>query len=148
MKRFHFSLQSLSVVRSARDRQARERFSAAVQAVIAAEEALATMRLEKTEFERVVMAQRAQHFYGGEQAAFWEAHRRLVVRETEHVNALREAETAREARRVEWMAARRDLRLIERLEEKARAEHRLAEAREFQQQLDDRTGALAARSAA
>ena len=44
----------------------------------------------------------------------------------------------RETRRAEWLESRRDLRLIEKLEQTARQEYRRDEEREAQRTLDDR----------
>ena len=148
MKRFRFSLQSLKIVREARELRAREVFGAAVRVVNAADAHLSTTRREKADFERTLLAERGSSFRPADQAAFLQAHRRLITREQEAVVALQRATAERESRRAEWLNSRRDLRLIENLEDGARRTHRAAEDREAQLLLDDHTNAAAARLAA
>jgi flagellar biosynthesis chaperone FliJ len=50
-----------------------------------------------------------------------------------------------ESARQVWLESRRDVRVIENLEQKARAEHLHEVERENQAAMDDRTGAMAAR---
>jgi flagellar biosynthesis chaperone FliJ len=147
MKRFRFPLRSVGVVRSAHEMRRREQLSAAIQAEAQAERARDAVRQELRELESVMAAARGTRFRATEQIAFLEAQRRLVDREREAAAALLKASEQREECRVAWLLARRDLRLVENLEQRARAAHRREEEREAQLALDDRTNALASRAA-
>jgi flagellar FliJ protein len=146
MKRFHFPLRSVGVVRSAREMRQREELSAAIRAEAEAEEARDAVRRELRALEELMTSARGRRFRATEQVTFLEAQRRLVDREAEAEDALRKAMEKREESRVAWLLARRDLRLVENLEQRARAAHRHEEEREAQLALDDRTNALAARA--
>lgn len=143
MKKFRFPLKSLASVREARELQAREAFSVAAQAYSEAEQKLIQVRLRLKELARVMLESRGHHFQAAEQVSFLQVHRQEQLRETEAVAALEQARQTMETRRREWLERRRDLRLIEKLEEKARLTHRRAAERELQAELDDRTNALA-----
>lgn len=148
MKKFRFPLKSLATVREARELQAREAFSAAVNAAAVAEQRLRSVRQRLTELERVMLGERSTLFRPADQSAFLYSHELEVRREREARDALAEAQAVVEQRRKDWMLSRRDLRLIEKLESKARASHQRELERELQLQLDDRTNALVSRSTA
>lgn len=147
MKRFHFPLKSVAIVREAREARVRETFTAAVQAVAAAERVLEKVCAEKSELERVMLDERRASFRPAEQVAFLQSHRQVVAREGQARVAIQEAVQVREQRRQEWMEARRDVRLIEKLKESALREHRRETEREAQRLLDDHTSAAVAREA-
>jgi len=145
MKKFSFSLKSVGVVREARELRLREAFSVALRAVIEAEAALAQIRREQFEFELGMIAERRRAFKPADQVAFLHAHQILLVRERGAVTDVEKAVAERELRRTDWLGSRRDLRLIEKLEQKARQEYRLEEDRENQRLLDDRAPSAAGR---
>ena len=145
MKKFNFSLKSVGIVREARELRLREAFSVALRAVVEAEQALARIRREQAEFERGMMAERMQAFRPADQVAFLHAHQLLLVRERGAIADLEKTVVERELRRTEWLGSRRDLRLIEKLEQTARHEYRLEEDRENQRLLDDRAPSGAGR---
>lgn len=147
MKRFHFPLKSVAIVREAREARVREAFTAAVQAVATAERALEKVCAEKSELEKVMLDERRASFRPAEQVAFLQSHRQVVAREGQARVAIQEAVQVREQRRQEWMEARRDVRLIEKLKESALREHRRETEREAQRLLDDHTSAAVAREA-
>lgn len=138
MKKFRFPLKSVAIVREARELRLREAFSVALQAVAVAEDMLDQVRRRKTELEHVLVAERRCSFRPAEQIAFLQAHQRVVEEESNAVSDLQKAVAVRETRRAEWLESRRDLRLIEKLEQTARQEHRRDEEREAQRTLDDR----------
>lgn len=146
MKRFHFPLKSVATVREAREARVRDAFVAAVQALAAAESKLQNVRAEKIELERIMLAERREAFRAGEQAAFIQSHRRVITREGEAVSGVNQATQVREQRRQEWMSARRDVRLIEKLKEAALREYRAESEREAQRLLDDHSNAAAIRA--
>lgn len=59
-----------------------------------------------------------------------------------------EARGAMQQRRQEYLEASRQLKIVERLEEKARAAHRVEDARAAQRELDEFAGFAAARRSA
>jgi len=138
MKKFTFSLKSVGIVRQARELRLREAFSVALRAVVEAEQALARIRREQAEFERGMIAERVRAFRPADQVAFLHAHQILLVRERGAVADVERTVVERELRRTEWLGSRRDLRLIEKLEQTARQEYRIEEDRETQRMLDDR----------
>ncbi len=145
MKKFRFTLKSVQTVRHIRELRAREVFGEAVRAEAAAQAALTAARDELAELERVVAAKRSGTFLPAEQISFlyeFQVQRERVKRATEGLTlAQRTLAKAREG----WIAARKDVRMIDNLESKARMEHRLESDREEQALLDDRTNATAGR---
>jgi flagellar FliJ protein len=59
----------------------------------------------------------------------------------EATTVLQRARQVLEQRRTEWLAARRDVRLIDQLKAKAKERHRIEVARAEQRELDDRPSA-------
>ena len=146
MKRFRFPLRSVATVRSILELRAKERFSTTVQALIAAKEELAAIRRRLAAMEEVLRSHRAERFRPADEASFLENFRLETVRATRAAADVAAAQSAMEAARAAWLAARRDVRVLENLEVKARDAYRFEVAREEQAALDDRTSALVART--
>jgi flagellar FliJ protein len=125
--------------------RAREQFSAAVQGYVAAEQQLKEIRARLSELEEMLRNGRGKIFRPGDEAAFLEAFKNEAVRATRAAAETAKARAAMEAARQAWLESRRDVRVIEKLEVKARSEHTREGEREDQAALDDRTNALAAR---
>jgi len=137
MKRFRFRLEAVRTLREVAERGQREAFGVAQQRLAAAElaaQAAATARREL--FERVA-GTRTGVFFPSEQTAGLEALRRAEKRETDAARVVKEAAEARDQARERWLEARRALQVMERLEEKARAEHREAADKAEQTVLDE-----------
>jgi len=145
MKKFRFPLRSVTTVRTLRELRAREQFSAAVNAYVLADERLQTIRAKLSELEEIVRSGRAQRFRPSEVISFMQALKdeTLVAKKAE--GEVVQARNAMEAARQAWLETRRDLRVLENLERKAKTLHRLETEREDQAALDDRTSSLAAR---
>jgi flagellar export protein FliJ len=145
MKKFRFPLRSVATVRNLMELRAREQFSRCVQACVAAENSLVAQRERVTELESILRSGRLQRFRPADQATFMAAFKdesALVTRLTAELNsARREMESARQA----WLDSRRDVRIIESLEQKARAAHQRELERENQAAMDDRASAMAVR---
>lgn len=147
MKKFRFPLQSVATLRNMRENQQRERFAAAVHRFVDAEQALAEVRKRIDQLENLIAAERSGNFRPAAQIAFMQAleaeqrHRLLAA------GQVAEAKAAMERERMAWLEARRDVRLIKILEDKARAVHRHELDREEQALLDDRANSLASRTA-
>ncbi len=145
MKKFRFPLRSVATVRNLLELRAREQFSRCVQLCVAAENSLVAQRERVAELESILRSGRLQRFRPADQATFMAAFKdesALVTKLTAELNAARrEMESARQA----WLESRRDVRVIESLEQKARLAHQRDLERENQAAMDDRAGAMAAR---
>ena len=146
MKKFRFPLRSVVTVRELREQRAREVFSAAVHAYVGAEERVGEIRKRLSELEEILRNERAKTFRPSDQVAFLQAHHRETVCEIAAVKGVEQARVEMERCRLVWLEARRDVRLLENLELKARTAHRSDLEREEQALLDDRTNALLARA--
>jgi len=148
MKKFRFPLRSVETVRSIRELRAREQFSLAVHEYVTAEEHLQMLQTRLAELEEILRSGRTRTFRAGDEASFLEAYRTETVTVAKASAELEKARVAMEAARQAWLGARRNLRVVESLEQKAKAIHRHESEREDQAALDDRTSALSARAAA
>ena len=146
MKKYRFPLRSVATVRALREQRAREVFSAAVHAYAGAEERRGEIRARISELEEILRSERARNFRASDQVSFLHAHHRETVAEVAAAKVAEQARVEMERCRQAWLEARRDVRLLENLEDKSRSVHRLALEREAQSLMDDRTGALAARA--
>lgn len=148
MKKFRFPLSSVGTVRSMKELRARENFSRAVQSYVEAENRLQALRTRLTEFEEILRSGRGRAFRAADQvsflAAFQEDNARVTKMESDLVKVRQELEIARQA----WLESRRDVRVIEKLETKARLLHRQQREHEEQLAMDDRTNARTARETA
>lgn len=146
MKKFRFPLRSVATLRRMRESERREIFAAAVRAYVAAEEAFAAAEARVAELEEIIVHGRSGCFRAADQVAFMQA---LVSERTRRTGALAvvvKTKSLMETERQAWLASRRDVRLVEILENKSRGLHRRACESEEQALLDDRTNALFVRS--
>jgi flagellar FliJ protein len=145
MKKFHFPLRPLAVVRAYRELRAREALAAALRERAQAEAALAAAQARVAELAGLMAAGRAVSFRAADQAVFALAYREECAGAADKARLLAAAEGAAAARREACVEANRDLTIVERLEEKARAAHRAAQLRAEQLELDELAGFHAAR---
>ncbi len=145
MKRFRFPLKSVATVRTLAELRAREKFSSALQAHLEVERRLAAIRARIAEYEKNLRLMRAGTFRPSDQAAALAAIRAETALATKTEGELAQARKALEAARYAWLEARRDQRVIEKLEERAKQAYRYEVAREDQLALDERTAAMAQR---
>lgn len=146
MKKFRFPLRSLATVRSMHELRAREQFSVTVRNYVAAEEHLKLLQARVAELEQILRSGRAQVFRPADEASFLAGYKEQTVAAAKAAEALKSARAAMEDARQAWLASRRDVRVVDNLEQKARHAHRREVEREDQAALDDRTSALAARA--
>ena len=146
MKKFRFPLRSVATVRALRELRAREVFSAAVHVYVGAEERLGEVRNRIEELVEIMRGARSRNFRASDQVAFLQAHQREITGEKAAIKAVEQARAEMERCRQAWLEARRDVRLMDNLELKARTTHRSELEREEQALLDDRTNALFARA--
>jgi flagellar FliJ protein len=147
MKKFRFPLKSVATVRTLLELRAREEFSRTVQASVAAEKRLVVQRERVAELESILRSGRLQRFRAADQATFMDALKDETAQVAKFSAEADRARSAVETARQAWLESRRAVRVIENLEQKARAVHRVELERETQAALDDRASALAARVA-
>jgi len=145
MKRFRFPLRPVAVLRAHRQARAREAFAAAVHSYVAAEERLAAVRVRQRELEAIMHDGRRATFRAADEVAFWGAYRGVCAEEVQCELATIEARTAMEARREDYLEAHRDVKIVDRLEQKARITYRQEVDRESQRELDEMAGFRVAR---
>lgn len=131
-----------------RELRAREQFSVAVHAFVVAEENLKALRDRLAALEEVMRKSRAQTFRAADEASYLGSYKAETIAVTKASVEVEKARASMEAARQAWLGTRRDLKVVESLEQKARATYRRDVEREDQAALDDRTSALAARAAA
>jgi flagellar FliJ protein len=117
--------------------RAREAFAAAVRAYVLAEERLATVRAHMAELESILFADRRDLFSATETAAFFRAYRAECATEITTEREAIAARAAMETSRAAYLEANRKVKVVARLEDKARARHRLDTERAAQAELDE-----------
>ena len=148
MKRFRFPLRPVAVLRAHRELRAREAFAAAVHTYVQTEARLACARARAADLEEVLFAGRRERFIAGDAAALYRVYRGECSAEMQAERETIEARGAMQKRRDEYLEANRQLKIVERLEEKARLAHRTEGARAEQRELDEFAGFAAARRSA
>lgn len=143
MKRFRFRLESVRALRALAERSARERFGAAQQRLASALADLRAAEARRLAVAEALAASRSGSFRPADQIGGLVALQAAQEAERESGRRHSEAETASKRAREEWLAARRKLQVIERLEERARRAHREA-AEKAEQVLMDELASLAA----
>ncbi len=148
MKKFRFPLHPVGVLRTHQELRAREVFAAAVHTYVQAEEKLAALRKRTAELAEVLFRGRSDRFLAADAASLLRVYRgecqAVITAEREVI----EARAAMQARRQEYIEANRRLKIVQRLEEKARAKHQLAVLRAGQEELDELAGFRAFRQPA
>lgn len=146
MKKFRFTLHSVQTIRGLHEMRAREAFSAAVKVHMLASSALMEARECIRNLELTLMEERRHLFRPAEQLAYINEQRQLKEAEAEAVKSLSQASEHMDKCRDLWIVARRDVRVIEKLETKARVIHRQDCDREEQAAMDDRVNARIGRA--
>ena len=142
MKRFRFPLRPVAVVRAHAELRAREAFAASVHAYVQSEESLAETRARVARFEATLFAGRRGSFNAADEAAQLAAYRAECSAEVQSERAMFAARAEMDRCRNEYLAAHRNLEVVQRLEVKARETHRLAGNREEQNEFDDYAGRM------
>lgn len=140
MKRFRFPLRPVAVLRAHREMRAKEIFAAAVHAYVAAEEHLAATRARVARLAEALHEHREGAFAALEAAAMFRAYRAECGEELREERQVIEARELMTRRRQEYFDAHRELKVVNRLEEKARAAHRTEANRTEQAALDEFAG--------
>ena len=146
MRKFRFSLRSVETVRGMLELRAREAFTEALHAFFAAEDQLRQVREQRRKLEEILGASRGATMRPADQVTYLNAYHAELERERQATAASETAKAELDKRREAWVTARRDLRVIENLEVKAREVYRRELEYEEQKILDDRTNATAGRA--
>jgi flagellar protein FliJ len=140
MKKFRFPLQPVGILRTHQELKAREEFAAAVHAYVQVEEKLGRLRARTAELAELLARGRTDRFIAADAAALLRVYRN----ECQAVLALElevaEAREKMQLKRNAYIDANRRLKIVQRLEEKARANHSLAVQRASQEELDELAG--------
>lgn len=147
MKRFRFPLRPVAVIRAHKELRAREAFAASVHAYVQAEELLAATRARVAELAQVLFDGRGGTFLAAEAAALFRSYRAECDEEVKVERQVIEARDLMQKRRAEYLEASRQLKIVNKLEEKARALHRAASLVEDQAAMDEFAGYRASRRA-
>lgn len=147
MKRFRFPLRPVAVLRAHREMRAREAFAASVHAYVQAEELLAATRARVAELAGVLFDGRAGTFLAAEAASLFRSYRAECEEQLQVERRVIEARDAMNLRREEYLQANRQLKVVQRLEDKARTRHRVEANRSEQAEMDDFSGYRAGRRA-
>ncbi len=148
MKKFRFPLRPVAVLRAHRQTRAREAFAAAVHTYVTAEEQLAFVRARREELGTVMHDGRRTTFSAADEIAFWGAYRRVCEEEIVAERAVIAARAAFEERRRQYLEAHRAMKVVEKLEQKARTAYRRSRERAAQSELDELAGLRIARQLA
>lgn len=145
MKRFRFPLRPVAVLRAHREARAREAFASAVHAYVQTEENLAHTRARMVALEQTLFVSRQGQFLAAEVAAQFRAYRGECEQEIAVERTVIEARNVMNQRRQEYLEASRELKIVHRLEEKARFRHRAEVLHAEQVEMDDFAGFRASR---
>lgn len=148
MKKFRFPLRPVGILRTHQELRAREIFAAAVHHYVQAEERLAQLRRRVAELEELLFRGRAERFLAADAATLLRVYRGECNAEIEAERAVIEARDAMQARRRDYLEANRRLKVVNRLEEKARAAYRAETQRAEQNEIDELAAGRALRQPA
>ncbi len=140
MKRFRFPLRPVALLRAHQEMRAREAFGAAVHGYVTAEEEHAAAKARVVAFERDLFAGRRERFSAAVEAENLAAYRQESAAEAESERRVFAARAQMDRARVAYLEAHRKVEVVRRLENKARAAHRLEAGREEQAAFDDFAG--------
>lgn len=140
MKKFRFPLRPVAILREHHQARTREAFAAKVHLLTAAEEALSAKRAERGSMETLMNHGRRATFRPAEEISLWDAYRRICDEVGKAEGAVRDAQKAMEESRKDYLEAHRAVKVIEKIEHKARTEHRLDVEREAQLESDELAG--------
>lgn len=137
MKKFEFRLQSLITVRGFAENRAQEAFLVAHRRHLAALDLLSKARESVGEALSHAQAERLKSVPAGECVALLNNVCRREEVLLEAGKACEEAARLEEVARGEWVDARRELKVVERLRENAKADHQRDLLRSEQETLDE-----------
>jgi flagellar FliJ protein len=140
MKKFHFSLRPVAIVRAHHELRAREALAASINAYAESAELLMIARKRVGELAEAMAAGRRGRLRAADEAAFNRAYCRECAAELEAQKQFIAARSDMEKAREAYLEANRRLKVVERLEQRARALHRLDTLRGEQIEIDEIAG--------
>lgn len=140
MKRFRFPLRPLAVLRAHKEMRAREAFAASVHAYVQAEERLAATRARVAALAQTLFDGRGGTYLAAEAASLFRTYRAECEEELQVERQVIEARDFMQKCRADYLEANRQLKIVSKLEDKARARHRAEAVVEEQNALDDFAG--------
>jgi len=140
MKKFRFPLRPVAILREHHQARARDAFAATVRAFADTQTQLARKRAERSEIETLMQNGRRETFRAADEISLWDAYRRICDGEKQAEQNVQTARVAMEESRQKYLEAHRAVKVVENLEQKARAEHRLGVEREAQLESDELAG--------
>jgi len=139
MKRFRFPLRPVAVIRAHREMQARQALGAATAALNAAAAQVAAARVRGAELEQAIAAARTTGAFQPQlQVASFRAYQRERAAEAAALKQLDVARTEQARRRAACVEAHRQVKVVAKLEARARATHRTECLRSEQAEIDER----------
>jgi len=126
--------------------RAREAFGLALKAHSDAQAQVQKIKSDIILLEELMRTKRGAFVNAAEQVSFLHEHHFQREREKEATAALEKTRVKMDECRETWIVARRDMRVIDNLETKARQEYRIEFEREEQAIMDDRTNATFGRA--
>jgi flagellar FliJ protein len=140
MKRFRFPLRPVAVLRAHKEVKAREAFALALQKLSAAQEEFQRVGVRMRALEAALFNGRTNTFRPAEAALLLSDYRRECATEAEAERLVITTRAEAGKARTEYLEAHRQLKVVNRLEEKARDSHRLENNRIEQAELDELAG--------
>lgn len=140
MKKFRFPLRPVAILREHHQAAAREVFAAALRGLAEADRKLELKRAERSALEAAMQDGRRKTFRAADEISMWDAYRSLCEEERKAEGVVVEACKKVEASRAKYLEAHRAVKVIEKIEHKARTDHRLAVERESQLETDELAG--------
>lgn len=138
MKKFRFPLEPVATLRNLQEMRANEAFSGANRHVAACDAQLGEQQMRVAQFVEAMIVNRTAGLPGVMQASFMQAYRGELDREREAGEALEKARVEQEAARQRWIEAHLQVRLIDKLRQRAVERHQAELFHLEQRQLDDR----------
>jgi flagellar protein FliJ len=145
MKRFRFPLRPVAIMRANLELRAREALAAAIAVCGQADDRLAAVRGRLGDLETVIRHSRRGTFRAADGVAFGQAYRREWSAELDAQKQVAAARAVMDKRREACIEANRNLKVITRLEEKARTLHQQELLRVEQGEIDEMAGQRASR---
>jgi flagellar export protein FliJ len=145
MKRYRFPLRSVTVVRTHQENRARDSFASSIHALVQAEGDLVRARSRRDDFALLLRTGRNATFSPAAEAQSLAAYRQESAIAAEAERVMLAARATMEKARADYLEAHRKLEVVEKLEVRSRAAHRLEVNRQEQAEFDDFSGGRASR---
>jgi flagellar FliJ protein len=138
MKKFRFSLQPVATLRNLQEMRASEAFAAANRELVRCADALERQKEKVAGFVESLLVRRTLGLPASMRASFMLAYQQELVAEKQAADAVDKAADAREQARQKWVDAHLQVKLVDKLRNKARQRHQAELQHAEQAQLDDR----------